>query len=87
MTPQRINGRLDAPKPFGEVAVTAPVVTMVPIADALRDIMTQDVRWTLPGDNAILGPPPGSMRSSRAQLIASYDLTFTLEHVPFSRDK
>ncbi|GEB52514.1 MULTISPECIES: nuclear transport factor 2 family protein [Streptomyces] len=55
--------------------------------DRLRAVLSEDVTWTLPGDNVISGTatgPDGVVE--RAELIASYGLTFTLEHVLMSRD-
>ena len=53
----------------------------------LRTIMDLEVTWTLPGDNQISGTAVGvEAVIARAELIASYGLTFTLEHVLVSRD-
>jgi ketosteroid isomerase-like protein len=53
----------------------------------MREIMAPEVSWTLPGDNAISDPVTGIDEViARAELIASYGLTFTLEHVLVSRD-
>lgn len=55
--------------------------------DLLREIMAPDVTWTLPGDNHISGTAEGiDAVIARAELIAGYGLTFTLEHVLVSRD-
>lgn len=52
----------------------------------LRTVMSPDVTWSLPGDNTISGPAEGiEAVIARAELIASYGLTFTLEHVLLSR--
>jgi hypothetical protein len=53
----------------------------------LREIMAPDVTWTLPGDNTISGTVTGiDGVIARAELIAGFGLTFTLEHVLVSRD-
>jgi ketosteroid isomerase-like protein len=53
----------------------------------LREIMSPDVRWTLPGDNVISGTASGVDEViARAQLIAGYGLTFTLDHILMSRE-
>src|SRR5215471_14447698 len=53
----------------------------------LRTIMSAAVTWTLPGDNRISGTAEGiDAVIARAELIASYGLTFTLEHVLVSRN-
>lgn len=53
----------------------------------MREIMAPEVSWTLPGDNAISDRVTGIDEViARAELIASYGLTFTLEHVLVSRD-
>lgn len=55
--------------------------------ETLRTIMTEHVTWNSPGDNAISGTAAGvDAVIARAELIAGYGLTFTLEHVLFSRD-
>lgn len=55
--------------------------------ETLRTIMTEHVTWNSPGDNAISGTAAGvDADIARAELIAGYGLTFTLEHVLFSRD-
>ncbi len=54
---------------------------------ALRTIMSQDITWTLPGNNQISGTAEGiDAVIARAQLIASYGLSFALQHVLVSRD-
>lgn len=54
---------------------------------AMRDLFQQDATWTLPGDNVISGRATGiDAVIDRAKLIASYDLSFALEHVLLSRD-
>jgi uncharacterized protein len=54
---------------------------------ALRPIMSPDVTWTLPGDNQISGTAEGiDAVIARAQLIASYGLSFALQHVLVSRE-
>jgi ketosteroid isomerase-like protein len=53
----------------------------------LRAIASPDVTWVLPGSNAVSGPAVGiDAVIARAELIASYGLTFTLEHILVSRD-
>lgn len=55
--------------------------------DRMRAIMTPGITWTLPGDNKISGRAEGvEAVIDRAKLIASYGLTFTLEHILVSRD-
>jgi ketosteroid isomerase-like protein len=54
---------------------------------ALRPIMSPDVTWTLPGENQISGTAEGiDAVIARAQLIASYGLSFALQHVLVSRE-
>lgn len=54
---------------------------------ALRTIMSQDITWTLPGNNQISGTAEGiDAVIAHAQLIASYRLSFALQHVLVSRD-
>lgn len=54
---------------------------------AMRALFHDDATWTLPGDNAISGTAVGGDAVvERAQLIASYGLSFTLEHILLSRD-
>lgn len=53
----------------------------------MRAIMTAEVTWTLPGSNTISGAAVGiDQVIARAELSASYGLTFTLEHILLSRD-
>jgi ketosteroid isomerase-like protein len=53
----------------------------------LREIMSPDVSWTLPGDNVVSGTASGVDEViARAELIAGYGLTFTLDHILVSRD-
>jgi uncharacterized protein len=53
----------------------------------LRSLFHEDATWTLPGDNAISGRAEGADAVvARAQLIASYGLSFELKHVLLSRD-
>jgi len=53
----------------------------------LRDIMASEVYWVLPGNNTISGKASGVDEVvARAELIASYGPSFTLEHVLLSRD-
>ena len=55
--------------------------------DRFRAICSPAVAWTLPGNNAISGRVEGvDAVVGRGQLIASYGVTFTLEHVLVSRD-
>jgi len=54
---------------------------------ALRALFHDDATWTLPGDNLISGRASGADAVvARAQQIASYGLSFELEHVLLSRD-
>lgn len=54
---------------------------------ALREIMAPEVTWTLPGNNRVSAPAAGvDAVLARAELIASYGVTFTLQHVLVSRD-
>ncbi|MEJ0004730.1 MAG: nuclear transport factor 2 family protein [Pararobbsia sp.] len=53
----------------------------------LKDILADDAVWTLPGSNRISGEAKGADGIvERAQLIASYGLSFELKHVLISRD-
>ena len=53
----------------------------------LRDLLHDDATWTLPGDNTISGTAVGGDAVvARAQLVAGYGLSFTLEHILLSRD-
>ncbi len=55
--------------------------------DRMRAIIAADATWVLPGNNRISGSVQGiEAIIERAQLIASFGLTFTLEHVLVSRD-
>ena len=54
---------------------------------AMRALFHDDATWTLPGDNAISGTAVGADEVvARAQLIASYGLSFELETILLSRD-
>jgi ketosteroid isomerase-like protein len=54
---------------------------------AMRALFHDDAIWTLPGDNAISGTVRGGDAVvERAQLIASYGLSFKLENILVSRD-
>lgn len=54
---------------------------------AMRALFHDDATWTLPGDNAISGiAVGGDAVVERAQLIASYGLSFKLENILLSRD-
>ncbi|MFD9698563.1 nuclear transport factor 2 family protein [Lentzea sp. NPDC059081] len=53
----------------------------------LRGILTDDVTWTLPGDNRISGTVAGPDGvAERVELISSYGVDFALLHVLVSRD-
>jgi len=53
----------------------------------LREIMSPDATWSLPGQNAISGTAAGiDDVIARAQLIGAYQMTSTLERVLVSRD-
>ncbi len=53
----------------------------------MRALLHDDATWTLPGDNAISGTAVGGDAVvERAQLIASYGLSFELENILLSRD-
>lgn len=55
--------------------------------DGMRELFHADATWTLPGDNVISGQASGvDAVIDRAKLIASYDLSFALEHILLSRD-
>jgi ketosteroid isomerase-like protein len=55
--------------------------------DRLRSLFTEEVVWTLPGDNAISGRVEGADAVvERARKIAGYGLNFTLKHVLVSRE-
>ena len=54
---------------------------------AMRVLLTEDVKWTLPGDNQISGTVLGVNEvTARAEKIASFGLHFELLHVLVSRD-
>ena len=54
---------------------------------SLKEIMTPDVTWTLPGSNLISGTAFGIADViERANLIASYGPSFDLEYILVSRD-
>lgn len=54
---------------------------------AMRALFHDDITWTLPGDNSISGTAVGADAVvERAQLIASYGLSFKLENILLSRD-
>jgi len=54
--------------------------------DLLKSIMADDVIWNLPGNSLISGEAQGvDAVIRRAQLIVSYGLTFTLEHILIGR--
>ena len=51
-------------------------------AGLLRSIMREDVSWTLPGHSIVSGEAKGADAViARAQTIAGYGLTFTLNHI------
>lgn len=53
----------------------------------MRTLFHDDATWTLPGDNVISGQAAGVDEViDRAKLIASYGLSFKLEHILLSRD-
>jgi hypothetical protein len=53
----------------------------------LSEIMSPEVSWTLPGDNVVSGTVHGiDGVIARAELIAGYGLTFTLDRILVSRD-
>ncbi|MFD5825645.1 nuclear transport factor 2 family protein [Lentzea sp. NPDC060358] len=53
----------------------------------LRDLLTEDVTWTLPGDNRISGTVAGPDGvAERVELISSFGVHFALLHVLVSRD-
>jgi ketosteroid isomerase-like protein len=53
----------------------------------LREILSPDVTWSLPGENAISGTAAGiDDVIARAQQIMAYGMASTLEHVFVSRD-
>ena len=54
---------------------------------AMRALLHDNATWTLPGDNSISGTAiGGDAVVERAQLIASYGLSFKLENILLSRD-
>lgn len=54
---------------------------------ALRPIMSREITWTLPGHNQISGTAEGvDAVIARAQLIASYGVSFALQHVLVSQE-
>ncbi len=55
--------------------------------EGMRTLFHDDATWTLPGDNVISGQAAGVDEViDRAKLIASYGLSFKLEHILLSRD-
>ena len=55
--------------------------------DGMRTLFASDATWTLPGENVISGQATGvDAVIDRAKLIASYGLSFELEHILLSRD-
>lgn len=55
--------------------------------DGMRTLFHEDATWILPGDNVISGEAVGvEAVIERARLIASFGLSFKLEHVLLSRD-
>lgn len=54
---------------------------------AIRELLTDDATWVLPGENRISGPAIGAEAVvARAELIASFGLNFELKHILVSRD-
>ncbi|GGZ29324.1 nuclear transport factor 2 family protein [Streptomyces poonensis] len=55
--------------------------------NGLRELLTDDATWTLPGDNAVSGTVngPGAI-ADHAQKIASYGVNFELLHILVSRE-
>jgi uncharacterized protein len=54
---------------------------------AIRDLLTDDAHWILPGDNTISGTANGADAVvDRARKIAGYGLNFELLHILVSRD-
>ncbi len=52
----------------------------------LRELLASDVRWVLPGDNAISGSADGAEAVvARGRLIAGYGVNFALKHILVSR--
>ena len=55
--------------------------------DLMRSLMTEDITWTLPGENLISGEARGlDAVIERAQRIVSYRLNFELKHMLFGRE-
>ncbi|MEU7476548.1 nuclear transport factor 2 family protein [Lentzea sp. NPDC042327] len=55
--------------------------------DLLRGILTEDVTWTLPGDNQVSGTVTGQDGVvDRVRLISGFGVDFALLHVLVSRD-
>lgn len=55
--------------------------------EGMRTLFHDDATWTLPGNNVISGQAAGVDEViDRAKLIASYGLSFKLEHILLSRD-
>lgn len=55
--------------------------------DGIRTLLTDDVTWTLPGDNTISGTADGAEAVvERAKKIASYGLDFELLHILVSSE-
>ncbi|GAA0494413.1 nuclear transport factor 2 family protein [Streptomyces olivaceiscleroticus] len=53
----------------------------------IRTLLTDDVTWTLPGDNTVSGTARGADGVvERAKKIASYGLRFELLHILVSRE-
>lgn len=54
---------------------------------AIRDLLTDDATWTLPGDNLVSGHVSGADAVvERARLIASYGVRFALQNVLVSKE-
>ena len=54
---------------------------------AIRSLLTDNVTWTLPGNNLISGTAVGADEvTQRAQKIAGFGVSFTLNHILVSRD-
>ncbi|MEU2923457.1 nuclear transport factor 2 family protein [Streptomyces sp. NPDC007251] len=55
--------------------------------DGIRELLTDDASWTLPGDNTVSGTAEGADAVvERAKKIASYGLHFELLHILVSRE-
>ena len=53
---------------------------------AIRNLLTDDAEWVLPGDNTISGPAKGAEAVvARAEAIASYHVNFELTNILVSR--